>query len=94
VIPEQRWGLGEASWPSGDRVGMKGGWGPDTEANGGYLVRQSGFVQGPEGGVAVAMIAIDESGSYPAGASDLTAMAQWLAGELKGTGPTFPSCSG
>ena len=49
VIPEQRWGLGEASWPSGDRVGMKGGWGPDTEANGGYLVRQSGFVQDPGG---------------------------------------------
>ncbi|HJZ38504.1 MAG TPA: hypothetical protein VJ204_19695 [Solirubrobacterales bacterium] len=94
VIPEQRWGLGEASWPSGDRVGMKGGWGPDTEANGGYLVRQSGFVQNSEGGFAVAMIAIDESGSYPAGASDLTAMAQWLAGELKGTGPTFHSCTG
>jgi hypothetical protein len=94
VIPEQRWGLGEASWPSGDRVGMKGGWGPDTEANGGYLVRQSGFVQNSEGGVAVAMIAIDESGSYPAGASDLTAMAQWLAGELKGTGPTFHGCTG
>jgi hypothetical protein len=94
VIPEQRWGLGEASWPSGDRVGMKGGWGPDSEANGGYLVRQSGFVQNSEGGVAVAMIAIDESGSYPAGASDLTKMAQWLAGELKGTGPTFHSCTG
>jgi hypothetical protein len=94
VIPEQRWGLGEANWPSGDRVGMKGGWGPDTEANGGYLVRQSGFVQNSGGGVAVAMIAIDESGSYPAGASDLTAMAQWLAGELKGTGPTFHGCTG
>jgi hypothetical protein len=94
VIPEQRWGLGEASWPSGDRVGMKGGWGPDTEANGGYLVRQSGFVRNPQGGIVVAMIAIDESGSYPAGASDLTAMAQWLAGELRGTGPTFHSCTG
>ena len=94
VIPEQRWGLGEGSWPSGDRVGMKGGWGPDTEAGGGYLVRQSGFVQNAEGGVAVAMIAIDESGSYPAGASDLTTMAQWLAGEMKGTGPTFHSCTG
>jgi hypothetical protein len=94
VIPEQRWGLGEASWPSGDRVGMKGGWGPDTEANGGYLVRQSGFVRNPQGGIVVAMIAIDESGSYPAGASDLTAMAQWLAGELRGIGPTFHSCTG
>jgi hypothetical protein len=94
VIPEQRWGLGEASWPGGARVGMNGGWGPDTEANGGYLVRQSGFVQTSGGGIAVAMIAIDESGSYPAGASDLSQMAQWLAGELKGYGPSYPGCSG
>jgi hypothetical protein len=94
VIPEQRWGLGEASFASGDRVGMKGGWGPDTEADGGYLVRQSGFVQSSQGGVAVAMIAIDESGSYPAGAADLTKMAQWLAGELKGLGPGFAACTG
>ena len=76
MISEQRWGLGEASFPPGARVGMKGGWGPDTEAGGGYLVRQSGFVQDSNGGVAVAMIAIDESGSYPAGADDLSAMAQ------------------
>ena len=94
VIAEQRWGLGQASFPSGARVGMKGGWGPDSEANGGYLVRQSGFVQDSRGGIAVAMIAIDESGSYPAGADDLSAMAQWLAGELKGYGPTYHGCSG
>lgn len=94
VISEQRWGLGEASFPSGARVGMKGGWGPDTEANGGYLVRQSGFVQSSSGGIAVAMIAIDGSGSYPAGAEDLSAIAQWLAGELKGYGPTYRGCTG
>jgi hypothetical protein len=94
VIAEQRWGLGQASFPSSPRVGMKGGWGPDTEAGGGYLVRQSGFVQNDEGGVAVAMIAIDESGSYPAGAEDLSAIAQWLARELKGYGPTYHGCTG
>ena len=94
VIEEQRWGLGQASFPAGARVGMKGGWGPDSEANGGYLVRQSGFVQNSHSGVAVAMIAIDESGSYPAGADDLSAMAQWLAGELKGYGPTYHGCTG
>jgi hypothetical protein len=94
VIPEQRWGLGEASFPSGARVGMKGGWGPDTEAGGGYLVRQSGFVQSSSGGIAVAMVAIDESGSYPAGAEDLSAIARWLAGELKGYGPTYNGCTG
>ncbi len=94
VIPEQRWGLGEGGFDSDWRVGMKGGWGPDSEAGGGYLVRQSGLVQGPSGGVAVAMIAIDESGSYPAGAADLTRMAQWLGDELKGLGPTFHGCAG
>jgi hypothetical protein len=94
VISEQRWGLGEASFPAGARVGMKGGWGPDTEAGGGYLVRQSGFVQSSSGGIAVAMIAIDESGSYPAGAEDLSTIAQWLARELKGYGPAYRGCTG
>jgi hypothetical protein len=94
VIPEQRWGLGEGGFPADRRVGMKGGWGPDSEAGGGYLVRQSGLIQDSDGGVAVAMVAVDESGSYPAGAADLTRMAQWLADELKGLGPTFHGCAG
>jgi hypothetical protein len=94
VIPEQRWGLGEGGFPSDWRVAMKGGWGPEEESGGAYLVRQSGLVQDADGGIAVAMIAMDESGSYPAGASDLTQMAQWLAHELKGLGPTFHSCAG
>lgn len=94
VIGEQRWGLGQASFPSDPRVGMKGGWGPDTEAGGGYLVRQSGFVQNSAGGIAVAMIAVDESGSYTAGAEDLSAIAQWLAHELKGYGPLYHGCTG
>ncbi len=29
VIPEQRWGLGEGGFPSGWKVAMKGGWGPE-----------------------------------------------------------------
>jgi hypothetical protein len=94
VIAEQRWGLGEGGFPSDWRVGMKGGWGPEAESGGGYLVRQSGLLQDANGGVAVAMIAIDESGSYPAGASDLTRIAQWLAAELEGLGPSFHSCTG
>lgn len=93
VISEQRWGLGEGGFPPEWRVGMKGGWGPEAASGGGYLVRQSGLIQDENGGVAVAMIASDESGSYPAGASDLTQIAQWLAGELQGLGPSFPSCT-
>ncbi|MGN6274760.1 MAG: serine hydrolase [Solirubrobacterales bacterium] len=94
VIPEQRWGLGEAGFPADWRVAMKGGWGPEAEAGGSYLVRQSGIIESEEGGIAVAMIAIDDSGSYGAGASDLTAVAQWLAGELNGLGPVFQRCAG
>ncbi len=93
VIPEQRWGLGEGGFPSGWRVGMKGGWGPEAASGGAYLVRQSGLIQDATGGVAVAMVAMDSSGSYSAGAADLTRIAQWLAGELKGLGPTFHSCA-
>jgi hypothetical protein len=90
VIPEQRWGLGEGGFPSGWSVGMKGGWGP--EESGAYLVRQSGFVRDGSRGIVVAMMAMDESGSYPAGASDLTQMSQWLAGELQGLGPATSGC--
>lgn len=94
VIPEQRWGLGEAGFPSGWSVAMKGGWGPEASAGGSYLVRQSGIVRDGNRGIAVAMIAMDQSGSYPAGASDLTQVAQWLAGELHGLGPPAPGCTG
>lgn len=90
VIPEQRWGLGEGGFSGGWSVGMKGGWGP--EPSGAYLVRQSGFVRDGDRGIVVAMMAMDDSGSYPAGAEDLTQMAQWLAGELQGLGPTTSGC--
>jgi hypothetical protein len=94
VIPEQRWGLGEAGFPAGWQVAMKGGWGPEAESGGSYLVRQSGIVESENGGIAVAMIAMDESGSYEAGAGDLTEVAQWLARELNGLGPSFQRCAG
>jgi hypothetical protein len=87
VIPEQRWGLGEGGFPTGWSVAMKGGWGPEGSASGPYLVRQSGIVSEGGSGIAVAMIAEDDSGSYSAGAADLTRIAQWLAGELRGLGP-------
>jgi hypothetical protein len=86
VIPEQRWGLGEAAFPAGWRVAMKGGWGPEGSADGPYLVRQSGIINDGVSGLAVTMIAQDESGSYGAGAEDLTRMAEWLAKHLRGLG--------
>jgi hypothetical protein len=95
VIPEQRWGLGEAHFPPAWGVAMKGGWGPEGSADGPYLVRQSGIVRDGTRGIAVTMIAEDESGSYLAGAADLTRIAQWLAEQLRGLGaPAHASCVG
>lgn len=92
VIPEQRWGLGEAGFDPSWAVGMKGGWGEDVDFGGGYLVRQSGVVQSGSSGVAVALIAADEAGTYEAGAADLTRIASWLRENLRGLGGSGGGC--
>jgi hypothetical protein len=91
VIPEQRWGLGEAGFDPSWSVAMKGGWGPES-GSGGYLVRQAGIVQSGSSGIAVAMMAEDSSGTYEAGAADLTQVATWLQENLKGLGPSSSGC--
>lgn len=84
VIPEQQWGLATASFAGGAAVAYKAGWGPEGSASGPYLVRQSGIVAGGDGGgVSVAMIAVDESGSFEAGVADLNQIAAWVAENLK-----------
>jgi hypothetical protein len=80
VIPEQQWGLGQASFPSGTKVAYKAGWGPDGSESGPYLVRQSGIVHGPNGqGITVTIAAQDASGSFEAGVADLNRVADWVA---------------
>jgi hypothetical protein len=91
VIPEQRWGIGEAGFPAQWQVGLKGGWGPEN-GTGRYLVRQAGIVQDGDSGLAVAMIAEDDSGSYEAGAQDLTQMAIWLREHLRFPLPPISYC--
>jgi hypothetical protein len=89
VIPEQRWGLGEAGYPSDVRVAFKAGWGPEGSASGPYLVRQAGILRKGDSGVVVTMMAQDDSGSFEAGVSDLNQVAAWLqehSGSLN-TGP-------
>ena len=71
----------------------EGGLGPGGRIQR-LLVRQSGLIPDTNRGVAVAMLAKDDSGTYPAGASDLTQIAQWLAGGLNGLGPAFHGCAG
>lgn len=92
VIPEQRWGLGEAGFPADWEVEMKGGWGPENGTDR-YLVRQSGVLQHGDTAVVVAMIAKPDSGSFEAGAEDLTQIAQWLRLHLRHRLPLVASCT-
>lgn len=87
VVPEQRWGLGEAGFDSSLQVAMKGGWGPESS---GYLVRQAGLLRDGASGVAVTIIAQD--GTYEAGAADLTRIATWLRENLRGLGGPAAGC--
>lgn len=91
VISEQRWGLGESGFDPSISVAMKGGWGPES-GTGGYLVRQGGVLREGSAGVAVAMMAKDSSGTYEAGAADLTVVATWLREELSGLGGSSAAC--
>ena len=83
VIPEQQWGLGQASFPAGTDVAIKAGWGPDGSESGPYLVRQAGIIRSAAGGQLVVTIAAqDSSGSFEAGVSDLNRVADWVADNL------------
>jgi hypothetical protein len=66
---------------------MKGGWGPEGSAAGPYLVRQAGVLRQGNAGVAVAMIARADSGSFDAGVQVLNQIAVWLRNNLRGLGP-------
>lgn len=72
IIPGQSWGLGRL--PSAH---FKGGWGPSSS---GYLVRQFGVVDAPQGQVATS-IAVDAP-SFDQGTSTLSRAAQWLGEHL------------
>ncbi len=69
ITPEQRWGLGNI-----EGTEFKGGWGPDDET-GVYTVRQFGIVPTRSGGVAVALAAQADSGTF----EDATALLDRLA---------------
>lgn len=91
VIPEQRWGMGEAGFDPGWELGFKGGWGPEA-GSGSYLVRQVGVLRRGDAGVAMAIVVEDDSGSFEAGVADLTRLARWLRENLSGLGPPAADC--
>lgn len=97
VVPEQSWGLGEAGLDQAWRVAFKGGWGPERSASGPYLVRQSGVLRHGDTGIAVAIAAEADTGTFEAGVAALDLVAAWLADNLRNpmSEPRSPAgCSG
>ena len=74
VIQSQRWGAGEAGYPSAVPLAFKGGWGPEA---GGYLVRQTAIVGSGDRGYVMSMIAKPASGSFADATAMITALAGW-----------------
>lgn len=87
VVPEQRWGLGEAGFDPTWGVAFKGGWGPDSYASGPYLVRQAGVLRDGDTAVAVAVAAQADTGAFQAGVEAIDRIAAWLAGSLRDFAP-------
>jgi len=92
VIPEQRWGLGEATFPARWQIAMKGGWGPEESSTGPYLVRQSGLLLHGKSGIAVALMAQADSGSFGDGVAAIDRLAGWLRANLRGLGGPAVGC--
>jgi hypothetical protein len=93
VVADQRWGLGAVAFDPGWRVAFKGGWGPDGSASGPYLVRQSGVLRDGEAGVAVALAAQADNGSFEDGVEAIDRAAAWLADNLRPAhGHAPPTC--
>lgn len=96
VVADQRWGLGEAGYPTGTRLAFKGGWGP--QPGGGYLVRQIGVLSGSDDGLVISVIATSpgsDSAAFAAGREMVTQAARWLERAI-GTAPAGrpPECAG
>jgi hypothetical protein len=66
VQSDQRWGLGAETFRGAASIAFKGGWGPG--ADGRYLVRQFGIVDGGDGRMAViGLLARPADGTFGAG---------------------------
>lgn len=75
VISSQRWGAGEAGYPSSAQPAFKAGWGPEN--GGGYLVRQTAIVGSGSRGYVVSMTALPAGGSFSEGVRMVTDLASW-----------------
>lgn len=83
VAPNQQWGIAKVGRSQGAVTAVKGGWGPVSDRQQGYLVRQLGLITTNRGQVAVAMAAIPRSGSFADGKVMLTRVGTWLSQNLR-----------
>ena len=92
VVADQRWGLGDAGLPTGTRVALKGGWGP--EQRDAYLVRQSGIVGSGATGYVLTIVARPTGrgeASFATGREMNSAAARWISGALGAVRPQPPA---
>ncbi len=55
VVPDQRWGVGAATWDGKPPLRFKGGWGPSESDAGSYEVMQVGLIGDGKEGLVVAI---------------------------------------
>lgn len=81
VAPNQQWGVAK---PKNKAVtaGVKGGWGPASDATGKYVVRQLAVITTPAGQYGVSIAALPKSGSFSDGAKMVSRVGQWLLTNL------------
>lgn len=77
ITESQSWGLGSVLGAQ-----FKGGWGPDDQT-GAYLVRQFGLIPTWSGGMAVAMAAQPDSGTFEDGTAMVDKLASLLAHHIQ-----------
>jgi hypothetical protein len=92
VESAQRWGAGAAEF--GAPVAFKGGWGPEIEYGGGYLVRQTAIIGSDDHGYVLSMLAQPQDGSFTTGTMILDHSADWVAKTFDASATASPaSCS-
>lgn len=75
IQSDQHWGLGRIA-----DTQFKGGWGPAPDGT--YLVRQFGVLPTAHGRIAVAVAAVDGSGTFAGGTGTLDVVTDWLEAHI------------
>lgn len=79
VAANQQWGVAKVGRAQGATTAVKGGWGPVSDTQQGYIVRQLALITTNRGQVAVSMAAIPKTGSLTDGQKMLDQIGSWLS---------------